>query len=148
MIIKTGFVRESSLISEVIERLGLEHHEGKGTWVEGSQRLEHLGVIWDTVRMEFKAAMLKVEKIRRMARSLLHEVRLEKRWVSRKLLASFSGVALSMMLPIPLARFYTRSLHDALADWSPVKERAARKGTRTRLSNRGVKDLKVWKTID
>lgn len=52
-----------------------------------------------------------------------------------------------MMLPIPLARFYTRSLHDALGDWTRVRERAARKGKRTRLSNRGVADLKVWRGI-
>lgn len=68
--------------------------------------------------------------------------------MSRKRLGTFCGVVVSMDLPIPLARFYTRSLYDALCDWSRVRDSAARGGERTRLSNRTVKDLKVWLTID
>lgn len=65
---------------------------------------------------------------------------------SRKKLASFCVVAISMALSIFLARFY-RSLYEALADWTKNKGRAARKGARSRFSNLLVEYLKMWRGI-
>lgn len=52
------------------------------------------------------------------------------------------------MLPIPLARFYTGSLHHAPADWVPAEGPCFTQGTQAWLSNLGVKYVKLWKTID
>lgn len=52
-----------------------------------------------------------------------------------------------MMLPIKLARFYTRSLQDSLAHWRSLKNRQDRKGMRKILSNRAFEDKEVWPRI-
>ena len=139
--------RVSKAVDSLMEQLGLERHNEKGVWDGGATRVAHLGVMWDTERMTFTATEPKVEKVRRMAKELIREAVAGRRWVTRSKLASFCGVAVSMMLPIPLARFYTRSLHDALSDWTRRTELAARCGLRTRLSNRAVKDLQVWRRM-
>lgn len=49
-------------------------------------------------------------------RALTEEVRFGQRWVSKSRSASFYRVAVSLMLPITLARFYTATLYDGLGD--------------------------------
>lgn len=98
--------------------------------------------------MDFTAIQGKVEKISRIAKCLLREVRSGQRRVTRSKLSSFCGVPLSMILPIPLAQFYAHSLHDALADLESLGEQAARKRLRTRISNQAVAHLEVWRGVD
>lgn len=72
--------------------------------------------------MEFTATTKMVDKVRQMAGELMEEVRAGRRWVKRKRLSSFCGVEVSMLIPLPLARYYTRSLYDGLRDWSRAGE--------------------------
>lgn len=48
---------------------------------------------------------------------------------------------------VSLALMYARSLNDALAEFSPAKMPAARRGEKTRLSGSGLKDLKHWMRV-
>lgn len=110
------FFRASREIRDLMEELGLERHEQKGVWGPGATVLDHLGVTWNTEKMEFTATEEKVKTVIPNAQDLLGEVRRERRWLSRKKLASLCCVAVSMMITTPLERFYTRALHDGLLD--------------------------------
>lgn len=61
--------------------------------MELRNKIAHLSVMWDTEEMKFTATAGKVEKVRRLAREFLNEVRIERRWVGRKKQATFCGVA-------------------------------------------------------
>lgn len=86
-------------------------------------------------------------KVRRISQELIKEVGIGRKWVSRKKLSTFCGVAISRQLAIPLDRVYTSSLYDGLGDWKRGKERVAGSGEGVRLSNWSVKNLRVWSGV-
>jgi hypothetical protein len=56
-----------------------------------------------------------IVRVRQMARSLLRQAREGHRWVSRERLRSFRGLCVSLSLPMPYARFDSRSLYDDMS---------------------------------
>ena len=140
-------VEASDKIDALMRVLGIRRHPTKGVWNEGATRLEHLGFVWDSVRMMFTVTPKKQVKVHDHARSLLKEMARGRGWVSRDSLRSFAGVCTSLHLELPLALFYTRSLHDVLSDYSEARKPAARDGKRVRMSKNGKKDLKEWRKL-
>lgn len=130
------------LIDKLLRRLGLKRHPSKGCWGPGSPTIEHLGVHIDSTTMKFTVLPRKLEKVRRLAKKLLQEVRFGKRWVTRKSVAHFSGVCVSLTLAMPWARFYTRSLY-----WDMSSRRERDQRGRIRLSHQSVRDLRKWKKL-
>ena len=59
-------------IAALLEDLGLVRNPTKGAWV-GSTRVEHLGVVIDTVLEKFFIAPRKIAKVRHMAKQLISE---------------------------------------------------------------------------
>lgn len=136
--------KASSRIDGLMERLGLKRHQRKGFWGGGAQIVGHLGFRWDSVGMQFSILERKQEKVRAHAKKLLREASKGRRWVSRDSLRSFAGVAVSLHLALPLALFYSRSIYDAVSDFSEAGMPSAWGGKRTRLRGRAVKDLREW----
>lgn len=137
----------SERIEELMGKLGLARHPTKGVWGEGSTLVEHLGFVWDSARMRFTVMETKQGRVREHARRLLTEMARGRGWVSRDSLRSFAGVATSLHLALPLALFYTRSLHDCISDYAEANKPAARKGKRVRVSKAAKRDLKEWRRL-
>lgn len=128
-------------IEALLQSLGLRRHPTKGEW-NGSQVVEHLGIVINTKEMTFSVDPRKAEKVRRLAGKLLKEVRFGKRWVTSQRLRSFCGVCVSLTLAMPWARFYTRALYWDLGSNRPRDNRG-----RCRLSHQSIKDLRFWKGL-
>lgn len=111
-----------------MRRLGLARHERKGVWDGGACVVEHLGFVWDSLRLQFTVTVAKQVKVRDHARSLLREMARGRGWVGRDSLRSFDGVATSLHLTLPLALLYTRAIHHVLSDFSEANKPAARGG--------------------
>lgn len=88
--------------------LGIVRHKAKSCW-EGMTTLEHMGCIVDTKAMGVFESEKKVLWLRRLTMELLLAAQLNLRLVQLKKRRHFCGVAVSMTLPFPLSRFYTRS---------------------------------------
>ena len=124
----------------VMDYLGITRHPDKGEW-EPTQRLEHLGLTVDFERGLFLVPPQKLMALMRQARDVIGLASREARLVPARLLAGFIGYAQSVSLACPPARFYLRSLHDALAT------RTSWDG-RVRLSRQALRDLAWWKRMD
>jgi len=101
-------------VAHVLAQLGISRHPDKGYW-EPTQRLEHLGLDIDFELGLFKIPPAKIVALMAQAREIRHLAGRERRLVSVRKLASFVGYAQSVHLACPPARFYLRSLHDAMA---------------------------------
>lgn len=97
-------------LGRLMRRLGLWRHPEKGEWT-GSRQIDHLGVRLDTAAMKVYVTDEKVRRVRKMAAKLLALAVRNRRLVPTALVKSFCGTAVSLMLGLPLARFYTRSLY-------------------------------------
>lgn len=124
-------------IAGLMKRLGLSRHPMKGEWT-GARVIEHLGVVVDSVQIKFFVAPRKVSKVKELSGKILREVRNGRRWVSKKSLAHFCGVCVSLTLAMPWARFYTRLLYRDMSETRPVDNRA-----RCCLSHQSIRDLVV-----
>ena len=131
----TELKRAQRTLDGLLRKTGLRRKPEKGCW-EGSQRLEHLGFVIDTKAQVFGITDKRVQKIQNVARKLLQQARQNRRLVETSLLRHFLGVAISCSLPMPLARFYTRSLYDSLQ--SQAKRRV-------KLKHAAIRDLVHWK---
>lgn len=125
--------------AEVMDRLGITRHPEKGFW-EPTQRLEHLGLEVDTAQGLFLVPPQKLNKLMGQARDIIMLAARERRLVSARYLAGFIGYAQSVQLACPAARFYLRSLHDALATRSSWD-------ARVRLDRQQLRDLEWWQAI-
>lgn len=134
-------VEAKRCIERLLSCLGLKRHPTKGEW-KGSTTVEHLGVRVDTEAMRFYVTPHKVKKVQSLARKMLKEVRLGRRWVTRKAISHLCGVCVSLMLAMPWARFYTRSLYWDMGSGRPRDARG-----RVRLSHQSVRDLLKWQTL-
>ena len=126
-------------VASLLERLGLARHPTKGHW-EPAQQLEHLGLAVDTQRGLYLLTPKRSDKLRSFAKSIIAQARRSARWVPARTLSSFAGLAQSVYLAVPPARFFLRSLHDALAtrkNW----------GARVRLDRQALADLEWWTNI-
>jgi hypothetical protein len=77
----------------------------------------------------------KIIRVQEMARSLLRQAKEGRRWVSRERLRSFCGLCVSLSLPMPYARFYSRSLYDDMSTRRVDTHVSSRNGARCRLSH-------------
>jgi hypothetical protein len=112
------FQRASTRIGDLTRKLGLERHEAKGVWGDGEMVVDHLGFRWDSIRLLFTVTQEKQKKVRVHAKAILKEAAGGRGWVCRDSPQSFAGVATSLHVALPLALFYTRSLHDVVGDYS------------------------------
>jgi hypothetical protein len=133
-------------ITAILSLLGLSRNLTKGVW-EPTQMMEHLGMGIDTKTGRFFVTPARLDKLQSFAKNLLCRACTDKAfvdakgtaWLGRHLvpkrqLASFTGLAQSLYLAIPPARYYLRSLHDVLATtlgWTG----------NVRLSKEAVRDL-------
>lgn len=126
-------------VTEVLDNLGIARHPEKAVW-EPTQRLEHLGLDVDAREGLFRVPPRKLQGLMNQARSLICQAARSSRWLPARVLASFVGYAQSVELACPMARFYLRALHDALATRSSW-------GADVRLSRQAVRDLRWWREI-
>lgn len=134
-------VRARRRIDALMSALGLVRHPTKGEWT-GSTCIEHLGVRVHSKAMKFTVVPHKVERVRQLARNIMKDAMIGRRWVKPDKLASFCGTCVSLSLALPWARFYTRSLY---TDMSSNRRRDAR--GRVRLSHQALRDLGFWKRM-
>ena len=137
-------LRASALLDRILARLGIARHPTKGVWGEGAREIDHLGFHISTVDMTFTVTEKKQGKMRRMAGKLLRQAGFGKGMVSAECLTSFCGSAVSLMLAVPLARFYTRSLYDCL---TYARRERDGKRARVRLSKAARRDLMFWRKL-
>lgn len=122
-----------------LRRLGLAVHPDKG-YQEPVQEGQHLGIIVDLKRGEFRAPAAKLSKIAGLAKSLLYTASSSQRWLPVKLLAQLAGSAQFLYLAIPQARYYLRELHDVVStkcSWSG----------RVRMTKQLRRDLLWWTSV-
>lgn len=81
-------------------------------------------------------------KVRDLARSILKEVRVGRRWVWKKEVTSFLCVWVSLTLPMPWARFYTRAIY-----WEINSARRMDGRGRYLLIHKRIRDLLKWKKL-
>ncbi len=100
--------------------LGFTPHPTKSIW-EPSQHVEHLGLLVDFKSEQFGVPVAKVARARNMAKQLRIKASANKRLVSKKELASFSGFAQSLSLAVRPAQLFLRSIYSDSAQvksWS------------------------------
>lgn len=124
---KVDCVAARPRIEHLITLLGLSRHKEKREW-EGSQVVEHLGVRVHSNSMRFYVVTYKAQRMRKLARDLLKQVRLGRRGVSVGAARSFCESCISLMITLPSYRVYTRALH-----WYISTKRARDKHGRCRL---------------
>ena len=128
-----------SYVQDTLRMLDLVPHPRKCHW-EPTQVLEHLGFVIDTLRGLFYVPAAKVRKFAVLAKDLICRAVRAKRWIPRKLLASFCGVAVSALLAIPPARFFLRELYNCLhaeSSWPG----------HVKLSKQAIDDLRWWSAL-
>jgi hypothetical protein len=108
-----------SYVEALLDLLGLARNPKKGVW-EPTQVLEHLGLGVDTARGLFFVTPKRLAKLTAASTDLLKWAARNRGLVPRRRLAGFVGLAQSLYLAVPPARFFLRELHDALGkgdDW-------------------------------
>ncbi len=75
---------------------------------------DHLGMILDFEKGEFRAPTVKLKDVSVLAKTLLCRAASHKRWVKVKALACLARKAQFLHLAIPMARFFLRELHDVV----------------------------------
>jgi len=105
-------------VEAVLDLLGLSRNPKKGIW-EPSQVLQHLGLGVDTKKGVFFVTPERLDKLQSAARTILGRAARTRSHVPRRQLASFTGLAQSLYLAVPPARFFLRSLHEAVAQGGP-----------------------------
>ena len=136
--------RASRRIDFVLSRLGLERHQSKGVWGEGATELDHLGFRLSTLTMRITVPTCKQARIRAMAGKLLRQSAQGKGFVAASVLRTLCGMAVSLTLAVPLARFHTRSLYDVMTR-SRYERSAGRE--RVRLNRTARKDIGFWRRL-
>ena len=123
-----------SLTRRVFTILGFEFKERKCEW-EPTQLKRHLGVLIDTRRCLFLIPSEKEQKITEMAVSLLKSPR-----AAARTLARFYGLAISLHLAFPPAKFFLQSLYHVLRTKRNWRDQL-------RLSPQARLDLQAWQHL-
>lgn len=122
------------LVKPLFRMLGVEFKESKCQWDPVCQK-RHLGVLVDTTRGQFLIPRDKIAAISALANKL----RIKRVVVAREL-ARFCGVAISVHLAFPLARFFLTSLYADLRQKRSWRDHI-------RLSPQALLDLEAWGNI-
>ena len=131
--------RARERVQWVLDNLGLRRNPTKGVWEPG-QVVEHLGLEVDTAEGQFRVTEKRMAKIQGMARQIRYTALHSNRLIPVRALASLVGIAQSVYLAIPPARFYLRELHNVIssrASW----------GSRVRLTPQALRDLEWWMKV-
>ena len=124
------------IVQERIASLGLSTNDKKSHW-DPCQSLKHLGLMVNTRQGKFSVDPQRVLQLQRHATDILCKDARGKRWVSKRALDSLCGKAQFCYLAVQPARYYLRSLHEAMAStkgWSG----------RVKLPRQAVRDLRWW----
>ncbi|KAK3276044.1 hypothetical protein CYMTET_15859 [Cymbomonas tetramitiformis] len=135
---REGFLRREK-IQLVLHRLGLQRNEKKGQW-EPTQVVEHLGLEVDLKLGQFRVTGRRVHKIHTRAKEILCDATRNRRWISARRLASFTGLCQSVYLAVPAARLYLRDLYFVLSkkrNW----------GAKVKISRAARRDLEWWSKL-
>jgi hypothetical protein len=103
--------RATQVIDKLLSSLGLTRHPKNGVQVR-STPVKHLACMIDSIRMRYYIASRKKSQGTWYRASYPVAGSARERCISRDRLGSFCGVCVSLSLPMPFARFYTRSLFD------------------------------------
>ena len=79
-----------------------------------TQVIDHLGLRVDSVRNLFLVPPKRLREVRKMARQMLGAACGNRRRVNARWLAQFAGLAISLLLAVPMGRYHTRAFFDAL----------------------------------
>ena len=125
-------------VQSVCALLGLKLNLGK-CHLQPTQVLEHLGMVVDFARGVFSLTAAREAKVRQQAKGLLMAAARGKRVVPLRAVQSFTGLAQSCKLAVPLTDHFLRRLYTDTAA-SDLKGRV-------RLSHGAMQDLKFWVTL-
>lgn len=125
----------AAYIVSLAASLGITLHPTKTDW-DPKQTRQHLGMLVDTVKGEFRVPADKLARIRCMAKDILCHAGRNKRYVTPKSLKSFAGLGVSLYIALPQARMYLRSIYDVLRHDSGTQH--------VKLSHQAVRDLQWW----
>jgi hypothetical protein len=129
----------SAWVHALMYWLGFTPHPTKSVW-EPSQQVEHLGLLVDFKSEQFGVPVAKVARARNMAKQLRIAASANKRLVTKKALASFTGFAQSLSLAVRPAQLFLRSMY---SDSAQVKSWSGS----VRLSRRSMQDLLWWQQL-
>ena len=101
-------------MEKVLQVLGLERNVKKGHW-DPTTDIHHLGCGIDTRRGTYYVIHEKQQRLRKFAADLLGEGSRQRQLIPVRKLASFAGLAQSVILALPAARLFLRSLHDCVS---------------------------------
>jgi ribonuclease HI len=142
---KEEAVAGAKRIKQLLADLGLAWEARKCQW-EPVQVLEHLGLTVDTARGLFLVSPKRVKKLEMASKDLLCRAAEGARWVPSRVAAQFAGLAQSVHLAVPAARFFLRELHDCIA--AGVSESAQGWGGQCKLTYQAMRDLRWWRHFD
>ena len=133
----TGAAAARDVVLELFNNLGIAVAPDKGVF-NPCRRLEHLGMVIDSEAGIFGATPAKASRLRAEAKALRLRSAEHARWVSKKQLAKFAGLAQFLAPCIQFTNFRLRAIYDCLNDG-----RDSYTG-RVRLDNRALLDLQWW----
>lgn len=116
--------------------LGVQVHRSKGQ-VDGTRLLTLLGLVLDTVNQPVGLPPVRVSKLLAAARRLSTDATSSTRWVRRRPLQRFCGLAVSCGDAIPTARLRLHHLHTAQRG----------KTQWCRLRHGALRELRWWRTV-
>ena len=131
----------TSRIVATFEGLGFVIAYDKSTLRPTKFMQEHLGFAIDSERGLFLLTPRREKKVAAAATDLLCRAARHQRWVAKRRLARFAGLAQSCSLAVPMSRCWLRSIYD---DVSSVRGGWA---GRVRLSRQSMDDLREWAAI-
>ena len=129
-------LRRREAVRDLLSRLGLRRHPDKGIW-EPTRCLEHLGLEIDTHDGVFRVSEARQAKLRRAAKELEVLSCQRRRQVPARKVAGFVGLAQSVYLAVPAARYFLRALHDALSTKSSWNDKV-------KIDHQARRDLQWW----
>ena len=129
----------ATTVFAMLASLGLKKHPTKGHFLPILVG-DHLYMILNFEKGEFRAPTVKLKDIAALAKRLLYRAASHKRWVSVKALASIACKAQFLHLAILMARFFHMELHDV------VKSAKSWSGT-VKVSCRLKRDLEWWTRV-
>ena len=100
----------ATTVFALLASLGLEVHPTKGHFLPILVG-DHLNMIMDSKKGEFRAPTMKLKDTVALAKGLLSKAVSHKRWLSVKVLASLAGKAQFLHLAIPVSRFFLMELN-------------------------------------
>jgi hypothetical protein len=139
-------LEQRDMVAKLLLDLGLTRNVSKGQWIP-TQRLEHLGYLFDTDQGRIEVPPRKAEKIRVSAARLLAYAKTHRAWVSKDRLAELLGQLMSLTLAFPEARTRCQELFsvlNSLPGWNRDVQIRSRQAWRDLEFLSGVLEVDLW----